>query len=608
MTPRAPATRVRLGEVVTLAVAGAMLTALVHVAITEFHFRVLNTFTWTNREFSWLAPIGYLVCFVVAAIPVAGAALAVPRIVTRSVVASAFAALGLFSIGLLFQKIHPLATLVLALGAGTRAGWAVAGRWSASLARARWISLGALGILGVGGIAAGGARRLTERWHLSRIGDAPPEAPNVILLILDTVRAANLSVYGYERETTPTLTRLANEGVLFEHAFSTAPWTAPSHASMMTGRWAGQTRADYRTPLDPEAPTLAEVLSAHGYATAAFMANTGFAGYQVGLARGFARYEDFPLTFDQALWSTTLTQTNMGRKFLDGLNERSRWKMFAAARDFDLRIVGVFQGQRQSAAEIANHFFRWRSRVDRAPFFAMLNFMDAHAPYEPPDGFRTKFGDGTREIDRYDGGIAYEDSIVGSIVERLRTSGELDRTIFIVTSDHGEQWGEHGLESHGNSLFLPLLHVPLIVTGGSLPSGQRIAPLVSLRDLAATVLDLAGVARHDLPGRSLAPSWRAGSTEGLSPVVAEASPAINPAPRNLTARGPISALIDSTWHFIRYGDGAEELFDWRSDPAELTNQARTATGEPQAAAMREALARHLGASWPIAPPAPSPKD
>src|SRR6185295_1460589 len=107
--------------------------------------------------------------------------------------------------------------------------------------------------LGVVGLFVGAGSRITERWRLARLPAAAAGAPDVILIILDTVRAASLGVYGYSRPTTPVLQRLASEGTLFERAFATAPWTAPSHASMMTGLYADQSRADYLSPMDDDA-------------------------------------------------------------------------------------------------------------------------------------------------------------------------------------------------------------------------------------------------------------------------------------------------------------------------------------------------------------------
>jgi arylsulfatase A-like enzyme len=376
---------------------------------------------------------------------------------------------------------------------------------------------------------------------------------------------------------------------------------------MMTGLYPSQTEAGYLTPMVDSAPTLAEALSAKGYATGAFMANTGYAGYQIGLSRGFARYEDLPVTFTQAMWSTTLAQTGTGRRLVVAIGRRSRSRVLGALRDIDLRVVGIRQGERRYAGEIADNFFRWRSRIEGGPYFAMLNFMDAHSPYDPPGRFRNAFGGGKREVDRYDGGILYEDSIIGSIVRRLDERGELDRTVLIVTSDHGEHWGEHDLESHGNSLYLPLLHVPLIVHGaGRVPAGTRIGATVSLRDLAATILDLTKTPPLGVPGTSLAAAWEGEQSAPLSPVIAEVSPGINIPPTNLTSRGPMKSSIDSTSHYIRYGDGVEQYFAWPTDPMELRDLAGQPGMEGELARHRARISRTLGIDWPSLPPVPRP--
>jgi arylsulfatase A-like enzyme len=329
------------------------------------------------------------------------------------------------------------------------------------------------------------------------------------------------------------------------------------------------------------------------------MANTGYAGYQIGLARGFGRYEDLPVSFTQTLWSTTLAQTGSGRRLVEGFAKRSRSRVLGAFRNIDLRVVGIRQGEPRFAEQIADNFFRWHSRVGRGPYFAMLNFMDAHAPYDPPAPFREAFNGGKGEMDRYDGAIQYEDSIVGSIVRRLDELGELDRTVLIVTADHGEQWGEHGMESHGNSLYLPLLHVPLIVRGaGRVPAGLRIGTVVSLRDLAATILDITGAPARGVPGSSLAPTWKGDRTATFSPVVAEVSPGINIPATNPTSRGPMKALLDSTSHYIRYGDGVEQLFNWRTDPGELDDLAGHADKAAELVRHRATIARTLNIAWP----------
>ena len=597
--PSSPPDRPTAGiaDVAWLAVAGAVAVACVHVLATEIQFRVLHVFTWTSREFAWLSLGGYLAWFLVVAVPVVVLAVVFHRWVGLRVAATLFASLSAFAMLLLYQKIHPLSQLVLAIGLGTVIGARIAADRGRGMRAIRRLAVGGTLALGVTGLLTGG--RLVSGNGTASNGPTAPDAPNIVLLILDTVRASSLSLYGYTRHTTPVLDALAGEATVFDAAFSVAPWTAPSHASMMTGLWASQAGADYLNPMHDTLTTVAQLLAKQGYATGGFMANTGYAGYQLGISRGFSHYEDFPFSWRQALWSTTLSQTGSGRLLLEALEDGERWKIRNALTRPNLRTETVRKAESQSAADIARHFFAWRDGGVRRPYFAMLNFMDAHAPYEPPDGFRARYNDGKTERDRYDGGIAYEDSVIGTIVDRLRARGDLDHTVLIVTSDHGEQFGEHGLDSHGNSLYLPLLHVPLLVRApGRVPAGQRVADLVSLRDLAATLVELGGAPAGGVPGASLSRAWTAGRTDGLSPVMAEAAAAVNPSRMNLTRFGPIKATIDSAWHVIHYGDGSEQLFAWRTDSAELHDLAATPDGASAKATSRARIGALLGTGWP----------
>ncbi len=585
-----------LADVIWLALAGTALAAVVHVAQTEFRFRVLEEFTWSSREFAWLSLGGYLAWFIAAAIPVALLVTVARRWAGLRLAATIFASLAVFAILLLSQKIHPLSQLILAIGLGSVIGTRVAADRMRGMRWVRRFAIGGLLALGVTGLLTGG--RLS-RPSVPAASAASAELPNVVLLILDTVRASSLSLYGYARPTTPVLERLAKESTVFDAAFSAAPWTAPSHASMMTGLWASQAGADYLNPMYDSLTTVAQVLTARGYSTGGFMANAGYAGYQLGISRGFSHYEDFPFSFRQALWSTTLSQTGSGKLILEGLENGERWKIRNAITHPNLRTETVRKSQPQTAADIAHLFFAWRDGQARRPYFAMLNFMDAHAPYEPPEEFRRRFNKGKTENDRYDGGIAYEDSIIGSIVDRLRERGDLEHTVLIVTADHGEQFGEHNLDSHGNSLYLPLLHVPLLVRApGRVPAGQRVSSIVSLRDMAATLVDLGGAPAGTMPGTSLAHAWTTGSNDGMSPIMAEAAAAVNPSSKNLTRFGPIKATIDSAGHFIHYGDGREALFAWRTDSAEVNDIAATPEGQAAIPRYRAAISKLLGVGWP----------
>ncbi len=150
-------------------------------------------------------------------------------------------------------------------------------------------------------LAAIGGRAWSEHQGAAGLPPAPPGARNLLLIVWDTVRADKLSLNGYGRPTTPNLQRLAAQGVRFNLAFSTSSWTLPSHASLFTGRWPHELRVDWTSPLRDDVPTVAEYLSANGYDTAGFVANIDYCSRETGLARGFAHYEDYPLSLYEAL-------------------------------------------------------------------------------------------------------------------------------------------------------------------------------------------------------------------------------------------------------------------------------------------------------------------
>ena len=202
--------------------------------------------------------------------------------------------------------------------------------------------------------------------------------------MLDTVRRDRLSLYGYRRPTTPNLERLAKNGIRFDRARATAPWTLPSHASFFTGRWPHELDVQWLTPLRTSAPLLAEYMGSRGYATAGFVANTGYCSYDTGLARGFTYYEDYSLKklaflrtavfvkeMSEAYRSRSATPTN--QVFCDPVPELVKRWFFADAR--------------KDASSINRAFLDWLARrpEETRPFFVFLNYMDAHAPYKLPE-------------------------------------------------------------------------------------------------------------------------------------------------------------------------------------------------------------------------------
>ncbi|MGH7540561.1 MAG: sulfatase [Gemmatimonadota bacterium] len=592
---------------VALAVWFALVTALAEDAAILLHREVLGQITRVSPHVWWMTAAANLVFFVAAAGALVLAGRAWVRVRALPVRAFAFGALGVLALVLLVRGLHWAADVLVALGAG-RLVYEAARRWPVGLARlVRRSTLPlSLGFVVLGVAIDARARRAEVR----AIAALPPSSagfPNVVLLILDTVRARSLALYGYERSTSPRLDALAERSLVFDRAISTSPWTLPSHGSMFTGRWPHELRTGFFTPLDDRWPTLAEVLGTHGYATAGFSANLIYATRDFGLDRGFQHFEDYEIEPGQALVSSSL-----GRAL--------------ATSTFLRNLVGHHElANRKSAGEVADDFLEWweEERPPDRPSFAFLNFFDAHSPYLPPAPFDRRFGAASLDRrlwhfgnlregvearrsdewmrdptdawkDQNDGAIAYVDHVVGRLVDRLEARGELDETILIVASDHGEQHGEHGLFYHWNSLYMPLLHVPLLIRYDDAVPAVRVPALVSLRDLPATVLDLVGIADHPFPGRSLRSRWRDAAapqdiTDGSNR--AEDLESGGVAPLSELETGPLFSIVDGRYHYIvQPSAGHEEFYDLVADPLELRDLAdSTAYAEQISAARREMI-------------------
>lgn len=312
----------------------------------------------------------------------------------------------------------------------------------------------------------------------------PP--PNIVLVVLDTVRDDHTGLEaGRDPSRTPTLDALATDATVFTHAFANAPWTPPSHASMFTGLLPSGHGCTHRYPqLDPQLPTLARLLKDAGWETGAFSSNPWLSVRTTGLCRDFGFHREAPprggLQGDTGSWSGD--QGGRGTNY---------------------------------------HFYKWlENREDDAPFFAFLNFLEAHDPYDPAPAVRVEHLRGLRADDvvasdwivahqaglhdegtvdwkrvgaLYGGDVRTADAFLAGVVGNLQRFGAWENTVLIVTSDHGENLGEHDLVSHQFSVHESLLAVPLVVHApGRLAVGRRADP-VMLSDLFATILDLAGV-------------------------------------------------------------------------------------------------------------------
>ncbi|MBK7349661.1 MAG: sulfatase-like hydrolase/transferase [Gemmatimonadetes bacterium] len=549
-----------------------LLTGLVEGAILTFRRFVQHQSVWAPADVLWMAPLVYLT----AAIPLAvAAALAIrlaPRLCSWARLAGVAGFLGaaVLSALLFGGLLHWSAHLLLAVGIGLQysrrvAPPALAGR------RLPWLVAAVL-LVAVGFVAG---NRLRERRAVR--GAASGRGPNVLLIIWDTVRAESLSLYGYARPTTPETLRRAASGVTFEQAMSTAPWTLGSHAGMFTGLYTQDLSVGWRTPLRTSAPTLAGELASRGYRTGGFVANLVAASRESGLARGFGRYEDFPFTVGTAVRSTLLGQR------LD------RWRPFFRG---GMRIYEPLR-----AAAITDNFLAWEGRGE-GPWFAFLNYFDAHDPYYPPPGYRARFNGPVKLIDKYDGAIALLDQELARLLDTLAARGVLDSTIVILTSDHGELFGEHGLHQHGNSLYSQVLHVPLVIWApGRVPAGRRIPREVSLRDLPATVFDLAYPGEpHPFPGATLARAWRDSATPPDT-ILAGVPKGVNTPATEPVTRGNMSAVLSGGLHYIVNGDGALELFDRRADPSETHDLAAEPARRGTIDTLHDALRARIPATW-----------
>jgi arylsulfatase A-like enzyme len=541
----------------------------------------------------WLSPVTYGVAF--SAI---GVSLSFPwpgtqgpdgrtRVLVFGLTTLSVAAWMLHGLG----RVHPLATLTFALGLAslvTRVAMPYVGLLAVTTRRAGLPLVGTVLALTVWSFAE---PELELRRALARQPDPQNGARSVLLLVLDTVRGKSLSLLGYDRPTTPSLERWASRGVVFERAMSTSSWTLPSHSGMFTGRWAHELSADWTTSLDDEFPTIAEAMRDRGYMTGGFVGNLAYTNRGTGLARGFLHYEDFKLGFWQAVSSTGL-----GRQIVTDTWLRN--------------VLGKHEVENRKRAEVVNDdFLEWLDRIGDQPYFAFLNYFDAHEPYMPPAPYREQFAPGIAEprgpynhapnqADRsdwwemspeevaaeqslYDASIAYLDSEIDRLLTELDARGLLENTIVVITADHGEHFGEHGLFMHGNNLYLPQVNVPLVVIGPGIPGGQRVTRTASLRDLPATILALAGLEAPGLfPGRSLERIWTdTTSTLELDTLFFSLTGGFGPDATPL-ALGDMWSVMTEPHQYILLADGEEELYDFVADPGQLTNIVDSRKAEP----------------------------
>jgi arylsulfatase A-like enzyme len=445
---------------------------------------------------------------------------------------------------------------------------------------------GVVALLSLAGCGGGGGAR-----------DGKPR--NAILISIDTLRPDHLGSYGYARETSPTLDRIAAEGVRFEDVTAPSPWTLPSHASMLTGLYPSHHGVKtHETRLSQDVVTLAEEFRDAGYATFAVVNTHNVGAPQFQLSQGFAdEHFSYIIETEEDVASLKLRTHNSGEQIV------------ATAKEL------------------------LRSREDDEPFFLFLHFYDVHTDFTPKDEYRERFvspysgrltGSTTQLVtvrnaeerlsdadvrwlrEMYDAEIRQLDDLLGRFLGWLDDEDLLDETLLVVTSDHGEEFQEHGSVLHGRTHYQEVARVPLLIQGPSIPAGKVVATPVHGVDVTPTILGIMGIpSRQERDGIDLSPAWSGGALPERT-FFAEADHnnkvegAFVSDIKKMARRGATKLLLDTH-------SGAIELYDLAADPLEQRDVAAAN------AALVEALGAELerfraGAITPESVPPPSEEE
>ncbi len=588
-------------------------------------FQRINWAAWgrmihVSGEIVWISPIVDAIFFLALALICSAVTRLAPRLPAVRVLVFMLGFLSVYDWLTLTGRLYHRACLLLALGAavafarwcGQRENvflkfWKKATPW----VLAAWLLVFA-------GIQGG--QRLRERNVVAELPPAEPGAPNVLVIVLDTLRADHLAAYGYARPTSPNFDRVAQQGVLFENAISTTSWSLPSHVSLLTGRYQFEHGIGNVQPAPwlgwgdkglGGFPTLGEALQQRGYRTGAFSANRTYFTTSLGFGRGFQHFEDY---FHSP--ADMFVRTLYGREFARiYLNRTDRSKVKRALRFLGMNSLldkdsegsgnyGGAQGVRKRADVVNGEMLRWidRSKNDRAgvhPFFAFLNYFDVHYPYGGPPTYPKPAWDHGGRIDAYDASVKYADDAIGRLMQALEQRGLSQNTLVILTSDHGESLGQHGLTYHGQALYRELIHVPLVMWyPGHLPPGMRVRTPVTNAAIPATILSLLGGGAPDaFPSSSLITLWQTGSgTDWPNPLSELARNDIADKEDKAAAKvvptattGSMKSLVTPQWQLITHETMGDQLYDWALDPVESNNLIHTPEGQATAVGLKSRI-------------------
>lgn len=384
---------------------------------------------------------------------------------------------------------------------------------------------------------------------------------NILLITIDTLRADYLGCYGNKAVKTPTLDKLAKDGHLFEKAFCQSPYTTPSHCSIMTSTYMNQHKAINGAAMKDGLPTVAEILNSNGYKTAAFVSCGMVRSGNSRLDKGFDYYED-------SLSSYSSFFRHDECQYLLTVN-----------------IISKLQDHQIPGNIVSDRSIKWLSRKKNKPFFCWLHYFDPHDPYDAPEPYKNMYEEMIdRDLPyqfermRYAGEVTYADSQIGRVIESLKKNKLYDNTLIIITSDHGEAFGEkHGdiIEyNHGDHLYDTTQHVPLII---KLPTerdiNHRISHIVQLIDIAPSILEFLGNNKYaPFKGVSLMDLIKGQKRNKSGISFSESASPLNTTQEKILNERRLSSVRTEKIKYIRNITGQrQELYDLVLDPEEIKN-------------------------------------
>jgi arylsulfatase A-like enzyme len=585
-------------------------------------FQRLNWRSWgpmlhVSAPILWVSPLFDVILFLILAALVSVAARIVSRLPGLLVLVFLLSGLTAYDWLTLTARLDHWSCLLLAIGVATaftrwfsRNQANVLQFWRKTFP---WVV--ALGFLSF--LAVQGGYWLRESREIAKLPPPTPGSPNVLAIVIDTLRSDHLSSYGYSRLTSPNIDRLAREGTLFENAMAACSWSLPSHVSMLTGLYQYQHGVSNVQPMPvfgSSTPSfgghlmLGEALERRGYRTAAFSANRTWFSHDLGFGRGFEHFEDYfhsvPDAFIRTLFGREFSRIYLARSDRSLPKRFLRWLGMDSLLDADdegLGARGGAPGIRKRAPVVNSELLHWIDSGSHArPFFAFINYFGVHSPYGGPPLFTDPWPRETAD-DQYDDGIRYVDLSIGRLMTELEERGLSRNTIVVITADHGEGLGEHGLDSHGQALYLEQIHVPLIFWyPGHIPAGRRVAANVSTVSIPATVMRLVADKPDDeFQGPALTSLW-SGSRDGSAWPDPLSELAKNKYVSNAHTRrgyvptakgGSMKSMVNGKWQLIVHDVYGSQLYDWKNDPAESHNLINTEVGEQTARELKEKMIR-----------------